>query len=468
MSPSPSRSVVLSFLLSGCIGLGCSSNPNGPSAELMTHTLFVAHDDVLTAYDLASGDELPGEVIDVASPVDMQALEGGTVILNLTGRNEVLAVDGRTMLVTARLPSSTNGAVRPVHSLITPLRNGRQYWVTMNDGQSGAAATNSASFFQLPSEETPLTAVGEVALGVGHHKGTFSTRLERAAISNIGDCDKVFGVYDYSNPAQIAEVKTWSAEDLGFDGSSRAKTCDPTYQNGQPPSPHGCATAKVNGKAYCSITASGEIAVIDMDLPAPSLQRIPTAGSGAGYTKTHPAGRYVYSLQEKPREGAGGVTCQVGQLAVVDAQTDALVKELPLLYRGPGCTTAITGTDEETTEPGHLVFTRDAQRLFVGVAGGFGVATARVRQQLVVDVTDPANPVQLASIPTGASSGHHGDALSGDGERFFVVNNADSSITEIDTQTLAVSRTLSVRANPRTIASYGDAEGPSDQVGPKP
>ena len=64
-----------------------------------------------------------------------------------------------------------------------------------------------------------------------------------------------------------------------------------------------------------------------------------------------------------------------------DANTDTMVKAVPLLYRGPGCTTALTGTDEETANPGHILVTNDKKTLYVGTAGGFGLAAARVRQE---------------------------------------------------------------------------------------
>ena len=47
---------------------------------------------------------------------DMQALANGTVLVNLSGSNEVLAVDGKTMLLKGRIASSGGTAVKPVHS----------------------------------------------------------------------------------------------------------------------------------------------------------------------------------------------------------------------------------------------------------------------------------------------------------------------------------------------------------------
>lgn len=446
--------------------LGCPDGQHGQAdAGELSHTLYVAHDGVLVSYDVATGAERPGEVTQLASPVDMEPLADGTLIMNLTGKNQILAVDGHTMLEVARLPSSASGGTRPVHSYLTPARNGRQFYVALNDGQESNPATNSARFIQaLPGAAGFLQPAGEVALGIGHHKASFSNTRDRAVFSNIADCNTVLGVYDYSDPAHIQTVRTWSAAELGWDGSSYAKTCDPTYATGAPPAPHGCATSKLSNKAYCNLTTSGDIVAVALDEATPTIKIIPTNGSGAGYTKAHKDGRYIYSLQESPREGKGGVTCQVGQLVVVDATNDTVAAKVPLLYRGPGCTTAVATTDEESTEPGHIL--QAGNRLFVGVAGGFGLASARVRQELVLDISNPAAPVQLASVTVGASTGHHADTTSGDGKFVFVVNNVDNTISQIDIATSAVVRTFTVRQAPAALATFGAKEGGSHITGP--
>src|SRR5690606_30652026 len=126
-------------------------------------------------------------------------------------------------------------------------RGGKQYYMSLNDGD-GSAATNSASFFDIVvGSDTVHTLVGETPLGVGHHKASFSTTLERVVISNIADCDAVLTVYDYSDPANIEALATLTPEEAGWDGSSFATTCDPTYQMGLPPAPHGCATSALSG-----------------------------------------------------------------------------------------------------------------------------------------------------------------------------------------------------------------------------
>lgn len=449
----------------------CSSSTNFAGEESSKETLYVAHEGVLVSYDMETGAELPGTVQNVNGPVDMQVLADQTVMVNLTSTNEILVVDGKTMLETKRIPSSSRGATRPVHSLLTPKRNDKQYWVTLNDGAEGNVATNSALFVDITKgSPTYLTAVGEVGLGVGHHKAAFSTKQDRVVISNISDCDNVISVYDYSNLGDIKTLATLKATDLGFDGSARDKTCDPTFQNGQPPSPHGCATSGTSSKVYCNVTATGQIVVVDVDANPPTFTLKTTTGSGGGYTKPlHDGGRYIFSLQESPREGdktRPGSACQVGQLVVIDAMADSVVKEVPLRYRGPSCAESLVGTEEETANPGHIQIAHDNKTMFVTIGGGFGVDTARARQTVLLDLADPTSPAQLPSVQVGASKSHAGDLCTADGERYAVVGNVDNNVTIIDAHTRAAVRTITTKQTPLTIASFSAKDGPGHQTGP--
>lgn len=452
------------FVFFALVAVGCDEGT--PHQHAGDTALFVASEGSLGCWAVEDGSQHPGEVQSVTGPVDLQVLADETVMLNLTGRNEILAVDGKTMLEKARIPSSGMGAVRPVHSFVTPERNGKAYWMTLNDGAMNKVETNSARFVDItPGSATYLQPVGEVRLGVGHHKASFSSTRERVVISNISDCDNVISVYDYSDIANIKTVATLTAAQAGFDGSTRAKTCDPTYQNGQPPSPHGCATSSVTGKVFCNMTATGEIIVVDVDATPPTFTLVPTGGAGGGYTKAHPAGRYLYSLQEEPREGSAerpGAPCQIGQLVVIDAMTESIAKELPLFYKGPGCTEVLAGTAAETANPGHIAIAAD--KLFAVTSGGFMVDDARVDQLLVLDLSDPASPAQRPSVKVGAGTGHGTDALSGDGKWLFVNDAVDGTVSQIDTATGTLVKSIAVKANPRTLGTFGP-EGPSHHAG---
>lgn len=53
---------------------------------------------------------------------------------------------------------------------------------------TGVAAENTACFIDLvEASATYLGMSGEVGLGIGHHKASFSATKERIVISNIGD-----------------------------------------------------------------------------------------------------------------------------------------------------------------------------------------------------------------------------------------------------------------------------------------
>ena len=142
------------------------------------------------------------------------------MLVNLTDNGEVLAVDGRTFREVARIPSSSMGATRPVHSYVTPKIGGKQFWAANNDGD-GTAATNSLVFIDIvPGSAGFLKAAGEVALGIGHHKDAWSQGKARVSVSNIADCDNVLQVIDYSDVSKPAVIKRWSAAEL--DGARTA------------------------------------------------------------------------------------------------------------------------------------------------------------------------------------------------------------------------------------------------------
>lgn len=179
-----------------------------------------------------------------------------------------------------------------------------------------------------------------------------------------------------------------------------------------------------------------------------------TQGKGGGYTQAGPGGHFIYSLQELPREGpkTGDKACQIGQLAVVDAKAEAVVAQLPLGYTGPACTQMLAGSDKETANPGHMHITDDGKRALLSIGGGFGKADARIRKTVVVDLTDPTKPVQLPSIAAGLATSHRGDACSADSKVYVVANNAEASVTRVDTQTLSVQH-IPTGSKPLTLAT---------------
>jgi len=427
----------------------CSSGGAGTPSATMSQALFVATSDgQLLSFNTADGTTRPGSVTQVAGPVDLQALPDGYVGVNLSGSNETLFVDAHTMLEATRVPSSFGGGKRPVHSYLSPSRNGKRYWLTLNDGD-GTLATNTAMFVGVEKGRGDwLERVAEVPLGMGHHKAGFSATRDRVVISNIADCNKVLQVFDYADPRSIQEIRSWSAADLGFECSTKR------------PLPHGCATSSASGRVYCNLTGSGEIASIDVDAATPAVTKFvpPLGGTGAGASMAHTAGRYVFTAHNSPREGAGGAANQIGSLTVVDGQNDSAA-DIPLFYDGPASTRALAGTDEEGTGISHLTVSADGTRLFV-IPASASAAAARARRVLVVDTADPAHPVQLASIAVGASHGDNSDALSGDGKLLFVTNNSETTVSAIDVASLQVVRTFDTHGgSPKVVATFGTAEG---------
>ena len=456
----------------GADGADDGADDGGDDGGSLTHSLFVAREGSLASFDVATGDERPGTVTEVTGPVDLQALSDGYLLVNLTGANEILVVDGRTMLQEARLPSSAGGGIRPVHSFISPEYDGAQYWVTFNDGE-GAPEHNTACVVDVAAgSDTRFQVVGEFPLGIGHHKGSYSKTQPRIVVTNISDCDNVLSVYDLSDPSDIQVLASLTGEQAGFgapdpgDGEFDPAFCDPTYDRGLPPAPHGCATSPLSGKAYCNLTSSGDMVVVDVDAEEPTFELLPTEGSGGGYTFAHPGGRYMYTLQESPREGDGGTDCQVGAINVTDSMTDTVVASAPLGYTGPGCTDILTDTPEASANPGHAYFAAGGDVLFIPTSGGFDNAEARVDQLLVIDTADPVAPVQLDSIQVGVHTSHSAGALSGDGSTLFVVNGIDGTVSQVDIESRAVTATRDVGDDPRVIATFGDDEGPSYQTGP--
>jgi hypothetical protein len=439
--------ILVATHFSGC--LTHNDDHHDEKEHVHKHSLYVAHEGSLVSYDINTDLPLPGEITNVSGATDMQALEDGTVLVNLSLRNEVLAFDGKTMIEKTRIPSSTLGATKPTHSYITPTIDGKHYWMALNDG-AGTAVTNSALFINIDSGSTNyLRAVGEVGLGVGHHKAAFSKNKSRVVISNIADSSEVLAVFDYSNAADIKKIAALTLQELGIKNAS----------------PHGCGTAGLTGKAYCNLTSTGDIISIELDAANPTFKVLKTKGSGGGYTKGH--GRYAYSLQTSPREGDinhPGSPCQVGQIVVIDAQLDTVVNEVPLYFGGPTCREPIASQAFKTAGPGHIVI--NGSKMFIQLASGFADPTGYANKHLVVDLTNPTNPVQTAALDIGKSRSHHGECLSGDDEFFFVANSLDGTVTQINPNSATVTKTLTVRANPRTVATWHEHEGPSHQTGP--
>ncbi|MCZ8321027.1 MAG: hypothetical protein O9296_05500 [Novosphingobium sp.] len=448
--------------------------------------LFVGAKDALVTYDLATGAEV-ARVPQSADTTDIAVTADGLVLANhrgVTSGNGIIAIDGRTGQEITRFPASTLGGVRPVHAYLTPPYSGRQFFVSVTDGNAGATmrgaeATDSAltAIDVTPGSPTRLTVVGEVRKGNGHSKLAFSPTSGRFTASNIADCDEVIGVYEINGRGQMTRVAAIDATQLGFDGSSREKTCDATGREGVRLSPHGATTAPVNGRHFHNLNGTGQFVWVDADLAEPRIGVISTRGGSGGANMTaHLSGRAVYGAQFTPREGGQGArvgaACQIGQVVVIDPVAGVNTSQVPVKLDGPDCTRSLAGTDEALVRPAFSALSGDGRTLFLtlGTMGGASpqqTSEARSRKLVMFDVSDPANPRQLPSLDIGAANGHRDYAITGDGRFLLVPSNRDHSVAVVDMIERRIARTIRVAEEPNRVASFGSA-GPSKPNGPVP
>jgi YVTN family beta-propeller protein len=433
--------------------------------------------DQLALHDLATGAELARFDAKGGSS-DLLALGGGIALSNHTAGNAVVLVDLNRRTEIGRLPSSSVGGIRPVHMYLSPAFEGRQYVVVLNDGNErstpkGERPKDSTLLLidAVQSSPTFLKPTGEIRLGIGHHKAGFSMKRPRLAVSNISDCSDVVSIYDYQSASEIKLVKSFSAADLGYDGSTPLKTCDETGKIGLMLSPHGTGTSAATGRVYHFLTGTGQIAVFDIDADVPTVKLIQTAGSGGASVKDLPGGRFMVVPQRGPREvhqRADGSLCQVGQLAVIDAVAEKVAAQLPVFYGEPTCRSSLVGKPHERAALQYAMPSPDGKTVFVEVGTLYGPpnVVAESRFVAVFDLSDPYRPVQLPSIPVGAGNDTRDHALTGDGKLLLVPNSLDDSVSVIDIGSRQVIRTIPTVTKPFRVVTFSEGIGPSKPVGP--
>ncbi len=442
----------------------------------LDHLMLVVGREQAGVYEVATGREV-SRIVMTGTSLDTMALTNGVALFNNTGGNVVIAVDLKNGQEVVRIPASSMGATRPVHSYLSPVMGGRQYYVVLNDGTEantpvGEVPKDSSLTLidVVPSSPTYLKPVGEVRLGRGHHKVAFSNTGARMVASNIGDCKDVLSVYDFSNPADIKLVKSFGAKDFGFDGSTAHRTCEETGKAGLRLGPHGVGTSAATGEAFHFITGSGQVALIDIDSDAPTMRLIQTAGTGGSTAKDMPGGRFIVVPQRTPREAqdrAGVVVCQIGQIAVIDAVARQLVAQTPMLYGDGGCTTSLAGTPTAAANASYVGFNKDGSRMFValGTLGGAQNANASVDLTLVFDMSNPRQPRQLAPIKTEARQGSD-IVMANDGRLAFIPNSLANTVSVVDTATMQAVQTVRTVAGPFRLSAFSPSAGPSKPVGP--
>ena len=258
--------------------------------------------------------------------------------------------------------------------------------------------------------------------------------------SNIADCSDVLSVYDYSNPADIKLVKSFAAKDLGYDQSSALRTCDVTGKTGVNLAPHGVGTSAATGEAFHFITGTGQVALIDIDAETPTVRLIQTSGSGGSTAKDMPGGRFIVVPQRTPREvqdKAGGILCQIGQIAVIDAVNRQLVSQTPILYGNGACNESLVGKPGAAAAVSYLGFNKDGSRMFVavGTLSGPQNVAATVDLVPVFDMTDPSQPKQLEPLKLEARKGS--DIVMANGGRLaFIPNSEANTVSIVDTESM--------------------------------
>jgi YVTN family beta-propeller protein len=361
---------------------------------------------------------------------------------------------------------------------LSPAIGGQQYAVVLNDGNErstpkGERPKDSTLLLidAVQSSPTFLKPMGEVRLGIGHHKAGFSMKRPRLAVSNISDCSNVVSIYDYENPSDIKLVKTFSAADLGYDGSTPFKTCDETGKVGLMLSPHGTGTSAATGRVYHFLTGTGQIAVFDIDADVPTVKLIQTAGNGGASVKDLPGGRFMVVPQRGPREvhqKADGSLCQVGQLAVIDAATEKVAAQLPVFYGEPTCRTSIAGKPHDRAALQYAMPAPDGKTVFVEIGTLYGPpnVVAESRFVAVFDLSDPYRPIQLPSIPVGAGNDTRDHALTGDGKLLLIPNSLDNSVSVIDVGSRQVVRAIATVTKPFRVVTFAEGIGASKPAGP--
>jgi YVTN family beta-propeller protein len=472
-----SRIVPRRAALAGCI-LGATALSSIALAQSPTldHVMFVVGSTEAGVYEIGTGREVSRIPMTGAS-LDTMTLSNGVALFNNTGGNQVIAVNLKDGKEIARIPASSLGGTRPVHSYLSPVISGRKYYVVLNDGveantpQGEVPNDSSLTLIDVvPSSPTYLKPVGEVRLGRGHHKVAFSNTRARMVVSNISDCKDVLSVYDFSNPADIRLMKSFAAKDFSYDGTTTMRTCDETGKAGVRLGPHGVGTSAATGEAFHFITGTGQIALIDIDSETPSLRTIQTAGTGGSTAKDMPGGKFIIVPQRTPREvqdRAGGVVCQIGQIAVIDAVERRLVAQTPMLYGDGGCSTSLVGKPEAAANASYVGFNKDGSRMLValGTLGGAQNAASTVDLTLVFDMSNPRHPKQMAPIRTEARQGS--DIVMSNGGRIaFIPNSAANTVSVLDTDTMKVVQTVKTIAGPFRLSTFSPSAGTSKPVGP--
>ena len=176
------------------------------------------------------------------------------------------------------------------------------------------------------------------------------------------------------------------------------------------------ATSKVSGRAYCNLTGPGVIASVDLDATPPTAKLIYTGGKGGGHSVASADGRFIYTVQDLPREGNAthaGSPCQVGQLVMVDLRRLRVTRVIRLPRPGA------MPQDVKLSPDGRLFYVADM------MAGGLWEI-------------DAAHPRVVGFLPTG--QGAHGLYPSRDSRLLYVSNRGAGTVSVVSFASRRVGR----------------------------
>ncbi len=140
--------------------------------------------------------------------------------------------------------------------------------------------------------------------------------------------------------------------------------------------------------------------IVKVDIAQGAVAKVLNIDGVNHYLHPSPDGKLLYAVNEKHGGGAS--------LTLIDAATDAIVKDLPV---------ALTGDEKGLGH--HGAFTQDGRHFLYCNEGGQHVS-----------VLDVVKQEWVKTIKTGKGPGHA--ALSPDGKQFFIVHHNDGVITVID------------------------------------
>ncbi len=409
--------------LSGCGDIEHVSNPFNLSAdEKAKEKIFVAGSGpsssdpdqivgLITVITHGGRDDLEASgPIETALPGESAVATRGHVYISNPKDESVTAV----FAATDEIEGVARVGIQPEKVALDP---SRQFVFVANHGAVGDARLDSVSVIDaVPTTTTFLQEIARIQVEDGPSDITFSTRQDRAFISN--SLSGSVSVIDM-DPANITSFfSTMALIPVG-------------------PSPGVMAYSPDSGHVYVIIsfpTAGDSVAIIDADSPGtPELVPGIPRGSAAGqlpqatFLKASRNGNFIWVT----------LSAQTSSIGVIDAATDTVVSRLGL----SGFT------------PNRLV---EADNLMLFVSGGEGTDVI-----LVVDASVPTTLREVTRIAVGVAGKDRSLALSLDRTRLYVPNSGEESgsVSVIDVATHSLLATIPIDGvNPNTIMAI-DATG---------